>query len=345
VDVADVFISYKSEQRAFAQLVDKRLQAEGWTTWWDTSLTAGDRWTEVIREELAAARCVVVLWSRESWASQWVQSEALSGFGRGILVSARLDDVVIDIPFTGVQIADLTGRNRANGLADLVRGVARKAPRLAGAGAAAAAPQPRPAGPRFTIPKISLGPLTAIVRQIRQRWIEAAGLLVAIAGVWVAVAQGGLGKSADEPVSPGEESQPASDSAMLPSTPAAAPTAASPEPLTAADLATCGGWQGGDERWRREYLRPTTIGSYHVIVRTMDVGASAERAHEAVAAYAASEPGFAFEVMNTVNDQGGNERYAVVVASGLSLTEAKVVEGLARRCIAADAYKHINPPG
>jgi TIR domain len=41
--MADVFISYsKKADRRLALKLAAMLEAEGWTTWWDTSLTIGD---------------------------------------------------------------------------------------------------------------------------------------------------------------------------------------------------------------------------------------------------------------------------------------------------------------
>lgn len=115
--MADVFISYKREDRAAAERVDKALRARGWSTWWDTSLVAGEHFNEAIDRELAAARCVVVIWSEASRKSRWVNAEAVSGFDRGILVSCRIDDVALSYPFSVVQTADLR-RGGVDGISD-----------------------------------------------------------------------------------------------------------------------------------------------------------------------------------------------------------------------------------
>ena len=121
--MADVFISYKHEDQRHAEVIAAQLHAAGYSTWWDTSLVAGETWNEAIRAELRQARCVVVLWSSLSWASRWVQAEAHAGFERDVLVAARIDDVVLEPPFNIVQTVDV---GSDDGVAQLVLGVRRK---------------------------------------------------------------------------------------------------------------------------------------------------------------------------------------------------------------------------
>lgn len=120
--MADVFISYKREDRAWAERVDIALRDAGYSTWWDTSLVAGEHFNEAIDRELKAAKCVVVLWSESAARSRWVNAEAVSGFERDVLVSCRLDDVVLTYPFSVVQTADM----RVTGVVDVVAGVANR---------------------------------------------------------------------------------------------------------------------------------------------------------------------------------------------------------------------------
>ncbi|MGE0828719.1 MAG: toll/interleukin-1 receptor domain-containing protein [Hyphomonadaceae bacterium] len=105
--MADVFISYKREDRAWAERVEALVTGAGFTTWWDTSLVAGEHFNEAIDRELNAARCVVVVWSEASKRSRWVQAEAVYGFDKGILVAGRVDDVKLGYPFSVVQTLDL----------------------------------------------------------------------------------------------------------------------------------------------------------------------------------------------------------------------------------------------
>jgi TIR domain len=74
--MADVFISYAKADRPLALKLAAMLEAEGWTTWWDTSLIPGDDFRNEIMTELGRARAVVVIWTDASIKSDWVRSEA-----------------------------------------------------------------------------------------------------------------------------------------------------------------------------------------------------------------------------------------------------------------------------
>lgn len=120
--MADVFISYKRTDRAWAERISDALRDAGISSWWDTSLVGGEHFNEAIDRELTECRCVVVIWSEEAHASRWVQAEALRGFERGILVPARLDDVALGYPFSAVPTVDL----RRDDIAGLIEGVQAK---------------------------------------------------------------------------------------------------------------------------------------------------------------------------------------------------------------------------
>lgn len=109
--MGDIFISYTRADRPRARLLADRFEAEGWSVWWDAELVPGDTWTETVETELAAARCVVVLWSSASVAPEkrWVRNEARDGQDRGLLVPAMLDAVTLPVEFRGLQAADLVG--------------------------------------------------------------------------------------------------------------------------------------------------------------------------------------------------------------------------------------------
>jgi len=63
--MSDIFLSYKSENREKAQVIDEALEQKEFSVWWDPIIPPGRKFDEVIEEELNAAKCVVVLWLRK----------------------------------------------------------------------------------------------------------------------------------------------------------------------------------------------------------------------------------------------------------------------------------------
>lgn len=83
--MADVFISYKREDRERIAPLARALEARGYTVWWDLELVPSQKFERQIKRELDAAKCVIVVWTDRSiaddgmYVSDWVQIEADSG--------------------------------------------------------------------------------------------------------------------------------------------------------------------------------------------------------------------------------------------------------------------------
>jgi hypothetical protein len=103
----DIFISYASPDRAFAQRLANTLQKEGWSVWWDRIIPPGKTFDAVIEEALDGAKCVIVLWSKSSVASDWVKVEAAEAARRRILIPALIDAATIPLEFRRIQAANL----------------------------------------------------------------------------------------------------------------------------------------------------------------------------------------------------------------------------------------------
>ena len=105
--MADVFISYSTEDRERARNVGRALEAYGWSVWWDRKIVAGQTFDRVIERELDAAKCVVVLWSQASVSSEWVRNEAAAAAERGTLVPAWIERVKVPLEFRRKHTVDL----------------------------------------------------------------------------------------------------------------------------------------------------------------------------------------------------------------------------------------------
>jgi TIR domain len=103
----DIFISYDSADRAKAQKFADALESLGWSVWWDREIPLGKAFDQVIEEELNAARCVIVLWSKEAVRSRWVKTEAASAADRECLIPVLIEDIPIPFEFKRIQTAML----------------------------------------------------------------------------------------------------------------------------------------------------------------------------------------------------------------------------------------------
>ena len=97
--MSDIFISYASEDREKARALATALECRSWSVWWDREIPLGESFDNVIERAMSNARCVLVLWSAASAASEWVRSEASEGNRRGILVPVFLEEIEAPLAF------------------------------------------------------------------------------------------------------------------------------------------------------------------------------------------------------------------------------------------------------
>jgi len=107
--MADIFISYASQDLDGAAQLASVLEGKGWNVWWDRRLRSGTDFTNEISQQLETARCVVVLWSKASVASTWVRDEASEGMRRHILVPVAIEAVQPPYGFRSLHTAQLIG--------------------------------------------------------------------------------------------------------------------------------------------------------------------------------------------------------------------------------------------
>jgi formylglycine-generating enzyme required for sulfatase activity len=108
--VADVFISYKREEREAVERLAQELRRLGLDVWFDASLNAGEAFSDEIDREARAARVILVCWSPAARASDWVKAEALIGFTNKKLAAcyaAGPDGFDPPAPFNSIHAEDL----------------------------------------------------------------------------------------------------------------------------------------------------------------------------------------------------------------------------------------------
>jgi adenylate cyclase len=149
--MSDVFISYARSTEPQARQIGEALRTLGYGVWRDDEIPAHRAYADVIRERLAEAKAVVVVWSAEAAGSEWVRSEAERARGDHKLVQLTVDGAELPMPFDQTQCADMNGwagdsahpgwRKVADSVAALING-----------GAAAPIPSAAPAArPRPTL--------------------------------------------------------------------------------------------------------------------------------------------------------------------------------------------------
>ena len=101
--MGNIFLSYGRNDLAVAKRIACALETAGHQVWWDRHLSAGSRFSKEIDEALRAADLVVVLWSRSSIESAWVQDEAAFGRDHKRLLPVLIDTVEPPLGFRQFQ--------------------------------------------------------------------------------------------------------------------------------------------------------------------------------------------------------------------------------------------------
>ncbi len=92
----DIFLSYSSKDREVAERIQAGLAEEGYDVFWDQATPPGIDWDTWIRNQLKQARCVIVLWSRDSVASPNVRHEAMIGRDTAKLLPVLVEELTPD---------------------------------------------------------------------------------------------------------------------------------------------------------------------------------------------------------------------------------------------------------
>jgi hypothetical protein len=98
--MSDIFISYSSKDRPWVERFAKTLETHGWSVWWDRNIPTGGSFNQVIRQELSAAKCAIVVWSEQSVESEWVQAEAAEAKTQDKYLPIKINESEIPLGFT-----------------------------------------------------------------------------------------------------------------------------------------------------------------------------------------------------------------------------------------------------
>ena len=108
--MADVFISYKREEREDVVRIADALRALKLDVWFDARLTSGESFNQEIDREARSAGCILVCWSPGAIASDWVQAESLIGFNDRKLAACQVAGdhaLQVPAPFNAIHANDL----------------------------------------------------------------------------------------------------------------------------------------------------------------------------------------------------------------------------------------------
>jgi len=107
--MADIFLSYKTEDLAIADSLVKVLEASGFSVWWDQRIDAGQIWRREITDQLEHAKCVIVLWTRNSAGDhgRFVQEEAARAQRLGTYLPVKIEECDLPLGFSEMQALSL----------------------------------------------------------------------------------------------------------------------------------------------------------------------------------------------------------------------------------------------
>lgn len=137
--MANIFLSYARTDAASAGRLARAVERAGHDVWWDRQIHGGARYSKEIKSALDRADVVLVLWSQQSVASDWVQDEAMVGRDSGRLVPVAIEPVEPPLGFRQIQTIDLVRWKGRSVPRDLLEAIESQA----GSASEAGAPKPQ----------------------------------------------------------------------------------------------------------------------------------------------------------------------------------------------------------
>jgi hypothetical protein len=91
MDANDIFFSYSHKDRERIEPIINGFKKNGWTVFYDVDIGPNEDWQKIIEARLQTMYAVIVAWSKNSLASDWVKYEATAAANRNRLFSIQLD--------------------------------------------------------------------------------------------------------------------------------------------------------------------------------------------------------------------------------------------------------------
>ena len=106
--VHDLFIGFAEEDRGWVTRLGAALEGQGRSVRLRKSGDGGNDFAALADAELAAARCVLVIWSSHSMTSHFVLAIAEEARERGVLIPVMAENAQLALRFRSLQAADFT---------------------------------------------------------------------------------------------------------------------------------------------------------------------------------------------------------------------------------------------
>ena len=113
----DFFISYSRADLDKAKMIKSAFEDAGYQVWIDEKLQSGERFSNVIEEQIRQVTKVVVLWSFNSIQSKWVLAEAGLALELDKYLPIRLDNCDLPLLFRSIHAASIEEK----GMGELIR--------------------------------------------------------------------------------------------------------------------------------------------------------------------------------------------------------------------------------
>jgi hypothetical protein len=105
-----VFISYDRRDIVIAQQLVGALRRRSIEVWWDNDIAVGERFRHFIRRAIESSKAVIVIWSKYSIDSEWVNAEARLARGLKRLIPVTTADIGFEhlpLPFGELNLGTI----------------------------------------------------------------------------------------------------------------------------------------------------------------------------------------------------------------------------------------------